>query len=194
MSQRRTPGGQRPAGRGAPAARSRKTAPATATRLTVPKPGRPDLRRAESRPSARPAAARTAVARKAAPEQPARTGGRAAIVGLLVLIMLLAYAYPVRVFLSQQAEIAAIEAAQDAQRQYIADLLVERAKWDDKEYVKAQARKRLHFVLPGEKVYLIVNGPGGAATDAGQGQPPPPGGAWYDQVWNSLNGTPGPQP
>jgi cell division protein FtsB len=125
-----------------------------------------------------------------APTAPPRLSSRAAIVGLLVLAMLLAYAYPVRVYLNQQAEIAAIEAAQAAQRKHIAELMVERAKWDDDEYVKAQARKRLHFVLPGEKVYVIVDDPAGAAADAGHDQPPLPTGQWYEQVWDSLSGTP----
>jgi hypothetical protein len=30
--------------------------------------------------------------------------------------------------------------------------------WQDPEYIKSQARERLHFVLPGERQYIVVEG------------------------------------
>src|SRR5439155_23303221 len=100
-----------------------------------------------------PRAARPAAARRGAPAgtakrtrapQPRRLTGRATVLGLLLLGLLLAYAYPVRVYLSQQAEITTLEEQQAAQQKHIGDLKDERAKWNDDEYVKAQARRRLH--------------------------------------------------
>jgi len=73
----------------------------------------------------------------------------------MVLVgLLLAYAYPVRVYLAQQAEIAGLEQQQREQRERIAGLADERAKWDDPEFVKAKAKKELHYVQPGEILYL----------------------------------------
>jgi cell division protein FtsB len=116
--------------------------------------------------------------------------GRTAVVSLLVLGLLLAYAYPVRVYLNQQAEIAALEAAQERQRQHIAELAILRKKWDDDEYVAAQARSRLGFVFPGDRVYIVVQDPEGAAIDAGKDLSPAPSGPWYTQIWDSLAGPP----
>ena len=59
----------------------------------------------------------------------------------VLLALALAYAYPVRVYLDQQAEIEQMEAGQAAQRQRIADLPAQAAKWKDPEYVKTQARR-----------------------------------------------------
>src|SRR5215212_55888 len=71
----------------------------------------------------------TAATRTRAP-QPRRLTGRAAVLGMVLVGLLLAYAYPVRVYLAQQAEIAGLEQQQREQRDRIAGLADERAKWD----------------------------------------------------------------
>ena len=60
----------------------------------------------------------------------------------------------------------------------------------DPAYVKAQARTRLHFVLPGETAYVVLapSAPPrpvgaaarGSATAIGTETP------WYSQVWGSV--------
>src|SRR5258708_5783953 len=45
--------------------------------------------------------------------QPRRFTSRAVVLSLVLLALLLAYAYPVRVYLAQQAEIAALEQSQE---------------------------------------------------------------------------------
>lgn len=112
---------------------------------------------------------------------------RAGVLAMVLLGLLLAYAYPVRVYLAQQAEIAKLEAEQDDQRRYIGELTEERAKWDDQEYVKSQARSRLQYTLPGETLYRVI-GNGSQETPAGgqatpeQEEPPP----WYGKLWSSI--------
>jgi hypothetical protein len=103
--------------------------------------------------------------------------------------LLLAYAYPVRVYLSQQAEISLLVAHQDEQRHAIDALAERRAKWNDDEYVKSQARRRLHYVLPGEVPYVVIDESAGAQRTGTAGpvtvpspQPPP----WYGKLWSSL--------
>jgi hypothetical protein len=107
----------------------------------------------------------------------------------MVLVgLLLAYAYPVRVYLAQQAEIAGWEQQQREQRERIAGLADERAKWDDPEFVKAKAKKELHYVQPGDIPLIPLPDqaePG--ATDTGparadQGPPDP----WYRKLWSSV--------
>ncbi len=122
-----------------------------------------------------------------APE-PRRFTGRAMVLSLVLLGLLLAYAYPVRVYLAQQAEIAALEDSQADQTQRIDQLNIQAAKWNDPEYIKSQARKRLHMVLPGEKQYVVVDPSAGQADAAGApassgGNGPTP---WYGKLWSSV--------
>jgi cell division protein FtsB len=110
------------------------------------------------------------------------------VLATVLLALLLAYAYPMRVYLTQQAEIQALEDKQRAQQQHIRQLEEERAKWDDDEYLRAQARRRLHYVLPGETAYLVLDDQG---TADAPGTTPGPGTGkgshrWYDGLWSSI--------
>jgi hypothetical protein len=53
--------------------------------------------------------------------------------GVVLLALMLAYAYPLRVYFAQQAEIAALEAGQREQRERIQRLAEEVARWNDDE-------------------------------------------------------------
>ena len=145
------------------------------------------------RGSARPAARRSgagkgsgAAKRTRAPE-PSGLTTRAAVLATVLLGLLLAYAYPVRVYLAQQAEISALETQQAAQRRKIDDLAEQRAKWDDPEYVKSQARRRLQYILPGETPYVVIGGDQETTesdtTGTTQPEQPPP---WYGKLWSSI--------
>jgi cell division protein FtsB len=119
--------------------------------------------------------------RTKAPREPRRLSGRAAALGLLLLALTLAYAYPLRVYLAQQAEIDQMEQAQQEQRQRIQQLTEQVARWNDDEYVIAQARSRLQLVRAGERVYVIGVEPsssGEAGTEVN--------GPWYQQLWTSV--------
>ncbi|WBC14028.1 septum formation initiator family protein [Micromonospora sp. WMMA1998] len=200
MQQRRTPGGQRPARRPGQAgraggARVRSTA-RDGVRAEQRAAGRsPGTARATDgvRSASRPAAARRtaaggAVKRLTAP-QPRRFTGRATVLFAVLIALALAYTYPVRVYLDQQADIERMEAAQAAQRAEIERLTAEAAKWKDPEYVKTQARERFFMGKPGETLLVVLSDPDGAAKDAGKGakagapKPPDP---WYDTLWSSV--------
>lgn len=128
----------------------------------------------------------TAATRTRAP-QPRRFTGRAAVLGMVLVGLLLAYAYPVRVYLAQQAEIAGLEQQQREQRERIAGLADERAKWDDPEFVKAKAKKELQYVLPGEiSLVPLPDAQSGAASP--QTQPDPAAAdPWYQKLWSSVD-------
>jgi cell division protein FtsB len=121
--------------------------------------------------------------------QPRRLTGRAAVLCMVLIGLLLAYAYPVRVYLSQQNEIDQLERHQTVQRAYIQELSGRLEKWNDDEYVKTQARGRLLFTMPGENPLLVIDknqpGPGSAATlqspDGAGGVGP-----WYGKLWSSI--------
>jgi hypothetical protein len=94
---------------------------------------------------------------------------------------MLAYAYPLRVYLAQQAEIARLEADTREQRERIQQLVNEVARWNDDEYVKAQARQRLLLVEVGEQIYVVGVDP---TTAEKEGDSTPP--TWYEQLWTSV--------
>jgi cell division protein FtsB len=142
----------------------------------------------QSRSASRPASARrvaaTGAAKRTHPPQPRRFTGRATVLGCVLGALLLAYAYPVRVYLNQQAQIASLQASQEAQRQRIKNLSDQSAKYDDPEYVAAQARSRLLMVKPGDVAYLPLD----PNTPATQPTTPHPktSAPWYTQLWSTV--------
>jgi hypothetical protein len=110
----------------------------------------------------------------------------------MVLIgLLLAYAYPARVYLSQQNEIDQMERQQAAQAARIQDLNGQLAKWNDDEYVKAQARGRLLFTAPGDKPIMVIDTTQPQSTSGTGATAQTPGGAgdagpWYGKLWSSI--------
>jgi hypothetical protein len=95
----------------------------------------------------------------------------------------LAYAYPVRVYLAQQAEIDQLRAAQAQQGDRIADLKAKIARWDDPNYVIQQARTRLQLVRRGELLFVVQadQEPTGASTE-------PSDPSWMTQLWSNIKG------
>ena len=140
--------------------------------------------RAEHRPEPRPSGVRRAAGparRTRAPQQPRRLSGRAAALGLLVIALLLAYAYPVRVYLDQRAEIDAMQQAQTEQRQRIEALMAQLERWEDPDFVAAQARERLQLVRVGEKIYMVKVEQQPATSPGAAGET-----SWLDQLGSSV--------
>ncbi|GAA0383843.1 hypothetical protein GCM10009541_28150 [Micromonospora gifhornensis] len=194
MHQRRTPGGQRPARRPARPGTGRGTVRDGGVRAQSRTAGRAPsaARGAEGvRSAKRPAARRAAaggVTRLAAP-RPRGLTGRATVLIAVLIALALAYTYPVRVYLDQQADIERMEAAQAAQRELIAELTTQAEKWQDKAYIETKARERFFMHRPGEKMVILLEDPAGAARDAGEsGEPTAPvePDAWYETLWSSV--------
>ncbi|MEU8181894.1 septum formation initiator family protein [Micromonospora sp. NPDC049047] len=210
MQQRRTPGGQRPARR---PGQSGRPGGGRATRGSVRETGvRAEPRAGGRAPGAargaegvrsanRPGAARRtaaggAVKRLTAPH-PRRFTGRATVLFAVLIALALAYTYPVRVYLDQQADIERMEAAQAVQEAEIAKLAAEAANWKDPAYIKTQARERFFLGPPGEKMMVVLHDPEGAARDAGKlaGSAAPAGpSTWYDTLWSSVQAADSQQP
>ncbi|MEV0805101.1 septum formation initiator family protein [Micromonospora sp. NPDC050200] len=205
MQQRRTPGGQRPTRRptGRPGgARAARPSVRDGGVRAEPRAAAGRARGAEGvRSASRPAAARRTAAggtikRLTAPH-PRRFTGRATVLFAVLIALALAYTYPVRVYLDQQVDIERMEASQAAQRQEIARLSVEAAKWQDKAYIEIKARERFYMVRPGETPVIVLNDPEGAARDANAGRPavpPKTPDTWYDTLWSSVRAANGDRP
>jgi cell division protein FtsB len=172
--------------------RTRPGGRATPTRASGPRGAQRTGGGGAGRAPARPTVARRAVSsggaamRTRAP-QPKRFTSRAVVLCLVLLALLLAYAYPVRVYLAQQAEITALEQSQERQTAKIAEMAARAAKWEDTEYIKSQARQRLHMMLPGEKAYVVVDPSRSQQTDPtaipGAQKASRP---WYGKLWSSV--------
>lgn len=89
---------------------------------------------------------------------------RALVLVAAFAILTLSYASSMRLFLDQQREIAAKKAETVEAQQRIDELSDALERWQDPEYVKAQARDRLGWVVPGETSYVVI-GPDGRPVE-----------------------------
>jgi len=108
------------------------------------------------------------------------------LAGLLVVIALVVVtlAIPVRSWFAQRAQIAALEADVQAKQARVDDLRVQVERWQDPAFIASEARKRLHFVVPGEVGYVVLGVDGKPIqTDPTQATPDIP---WYSKIWNGL--------
>lgn len=129
------PPGSRPSPRGTrPRAQSR---PGTRTR-----PGGP-------RPRAQAAAT--------APPQRPRLTGRAAILVLVLAVLMVSYASSMRAYFEQRHQMDDLHRDIVESRANIEMLQREKARWHDPAFVRAQARQRFGWVLPGEIAYQVID-------------------------------------
>ncbi|MGN6610692.1 MAG: FtsB family cell division protein [Angustibacter sp.] len=108
---------------------------------------------------------------------------------LAVLAVLLAPA--LRSYLAQQQQIGALREHVREQQAAVTQLEKDRAAWNDPAYVKAQARDRLKFVMPGERAYTVIDprpaagpattSPVRAAADTARSDR-----SWFGDMWRSA--------
>ena len=87
-----------------------------------------------------------------------RTNNRALAFIVIIFILTLAIAPPVKHYFTQRAQINSLESQLSADSVALQKAREELLRWQDPEYIKSQARERLHFVLPGERQYIVVDG------------------------------------
>jgi cell division protein FtsB len=108
---------------------------------------------------------------------------RAAILALVVCALALTVAVPLRNYVAQRQELAAVSEQQQALAVEVAELTRERARLSDPAEIEAQARSRLGYVMPGEVPYVVQlpAAPGPAEpTGADAGVP------WYHVLWREV--------
>jgi cell division protein FtsB len=103
-----------------------------------------------------------------------------------VCALLLSLAYPLRQYVEQQQRIGALEDEMRERTTAVAQLTEQQERWRDPAYVKAQARQRLRFVMPGETAYVVI-GPGTPQSVEVVGGPADQNGTtWYGRLWSSV--------
>lgn len=91
---------------------------------------------------------------------------RAVAVVVVLFILLFSYLNSLRVYFRQQQQIATTQVEIAQREKAIEQLEDEKARWKDADYVKAQARSRLGWVMPGEVGYKVI-GPDGKPLGSG---------------------------
>lgn len=117
-----------------------------------------------------------------------RNSGRALALWTIFLVLALAIAPPVKNYFTQRAQISALKSQLASDNKALETARQELLLWQDPEYIKSQARERLHFVLPGERQYIVTENGTASNTDEGtkvansltDGQP------WYSRLIASI--------
>lgn len=115
-----------------------------------------------------------------------------AVLGIVLAVVALSLAYPLKNYLAQRADLAAAVAAQHQLDQRITELQIQQAALDDPDYITAEAKRRLQYVKPGDTVY-VVQAPGidpAAGTDDSGSAPDAVTGPWYSTLWDTLSHEP----
>ena len=120
-----------------------------------------------------------------------RTSNRVLALSAIFFILALTIAPPVKHYFTQRAQISALKAELSADNTALQKAREELLLWQDPEYIKSQARERLHFVLPGERQYIVTdgdnnpkqNGSTKIASSLADGQP------WYPRLIASISET-----
>src|SRR5690606_37340910 len=122
-----------------------------------------------------------------------RATGRAAVLAVVVLALVISYASSLRAWMDQRSEIAEVEAEIAATRERVEELEQTKQRWHDDAYLRRMARERFGWVLPGEVGYRVIDENGETVGDTpeldapvnepSEGEDEPD---WYDRVWGSL--------
>jgi len=137
-----------------------------------------------------------------------RLTGRGALLAVAFLLFGVAVAVPLRQLVEQRAEIAEARQANERTRAAVLALEQTAKRWQDPAYIAAQARARLHLVMPGETAFIVLaeEPPGDAGSGAGAAADPGAGAGaadadpfrlpaaarpagrdtWYERVWESF--------
>ncbi|MFN8167556.1 MAG: septum formation initiator family protein [Candidatus Nanopelagicales bacterium] len=133
-----------------------------------------------------PSKGRVASAASAVRDRPTLTGRAvvlAAVLGLLVFTL----AVPMRELFRQRAEINALRAENAATALRVDELTQKQERLQDPAYVQSLIRERLHYVLPGEVGYVVLDpaeAPAPSSKPAQVARAP-----WYATLWQAVRTT-----
>ncbi len=91
---------------------------------------------------------------------------------------------PLQKYFAQRAQINALKIQVAANESALIEARKELELWNDPNYIKSQARTRLHFVLPGERQYILANDVNLEGTDNSNevASNIPTGVPWYSRL------------
>jgi cell division protein FtsB len=111
---------------------------------------------------------------------------RAAVLVVAMAAVALAVALPFKIWLGQRGDIASLSAQTRQTQQQIATLQAERKRWSDPSFIEQQARDRLHYVMPGQKTYVVLGAKATPKNRSAAGTATTSTSPWYAQLWSSM--------
>ena len=169
---------------------ARRTSSSTARTTTTGRAG--PAKGAATKPGAAKTGATKASTSKARPlagaaaamrDRPSLTG-RAVVLAAVFALLVLSLAVPTRELVHQRAEIKALRAGNAASQSRVDELTIRQERLADPAYVTSLIRERLHYVLPGEVGYVVLD-----PSEAPAPSKVKPGAAtatWYSALWSSV--------
>ncbi len=115
-----------------------------------------------------------------------RINTRAVGLVLIALILVLFLAQPTQRYFAQRAQINALVQQVNASEERVVKAKADLERWNDPAYVKAQARARLHFVMPGETQYIVIDPSSKTQNEIKVSSDVPLDVAWYQRVISSI--------
>ena len=115
--------------------------------------------------------------------------GRTFAIAAIFFALALFLAPPIKNYFVQRAQISALQSQLASDHAALDAARKELTLWQDPNYIKSQARERLHFVMPGERQYIVTGGDDTQDPNAGtvnvvenlpEGQP------WYTRMIASI--------
>jgi len=137
-----------------------------------------------------------------APSRRTTFTGRAGLLALVVCALALSLAYPIQRYVDQRQQIDGLQDEVSARTERVRVLEEQLQRWRDPAFVRQEARRRLHFVMPGETGYIVI-GPegrpawdgtaagtlasGNAAAGAAGGTAGGTARPWFERLWGSVD-------
>lgn len=87
----------------------------------------------------------------------ARVSGFTVLVASLTILGILILAPTLKIVVEQRQQVADLQAELKRNQNALNALNKQKARWDDPAYIRAQARERLYYVMPGEINFLVIN-------------------------------------
>ncbi len=114
-------------------------------------------------------------------------------ISLFAVLALIIVAPTFTRFLDHQHEVARARSQLADAKADVGELERELALWNDEDYVKAQARERLGYVMPGQTLYVVTNPEKGSASEkvkqraAEVAQTRRAATPWFATLWDSIS-------
>lgn len=107
---------------------------------------------------------------------------RAAILALVVCVIALTLAYPLREYVAQRAQVAQLQEERERMEDNVAHLEQRAEELSEEEYVEREARTRLHYQYPDETAYIVIR----PEDETGPEHDEEPDEPWFTTLWESV--------
>ncbi|MBR23666.1 MAG: acyl-phosphate glycerol 3-phosphate acyltransferase [Rubrivirga sp.] len=118
--------------------------------------------------------------------------GRALILFTVLGLLVVALSVPVRNWLAQRTEVASLRSDIASSTEQIELLNSELGRWSDPAFISSEARRRLHFLLPGETGYITISRDGRPAESLLSDDLAQIPQGWHSVLWESVQRADGP--